>query len=77
MNLSITLKDKQLVQQIAQHFKFSLGDALEVFKYAQFKSKTKNAWLKGMCKKAVPIEECREILSGVDPEVFERVMSDS
>lgn len=50
----LTVKDKQLIRQMAEHFKFSLGDALEIFDYAQYRSKTKNAWLRGMCKKAAP-----------------------
>lgn len=59
--MKLTIKDKVLIRQIAEHFKFTVGDALAVFDYAKYKSKTKNTWLKGKWKNAVSIEKCREL----------------
>ena len=61
----ITKDDKKLIKQIAKHFKFTIGDAFEIFRYAQYKSKTKNDWLKGMGKKAVSIKKIRKMTAHI------------
>ena len=68
-------EDKQLIKLIAEHFKFSLGDALEVFRYAQYRSDKKHLWI-GSCEKAVSIEKCREILKQVRSEAIQKVLEE-
>lgn len=41
-------KDKSLIREIANHFKFSLGDALEVFRYAEYRKYKQKKWINEM-----------------------------
>ena len=44
--MRIDTKDKKIIRILKKHFKFGLEDAIEVFRYAQEKSKTLEKWLK-------------------------------
>lgn len=59
--MNLTTKDKQLIKQIAEHFKISLGDAVEIFEYARYKKKTKNIWIKKILRR----KSCSDLKEGI------------